>query len=189
MSNIFFTADTHFNHTNIIKYCDRPFSSVEEMNDTLIERINTFVRPQDTLYHLGDFALGRGRLDIIGSLVDRIACKHIRLILGNHDLPIEKKLAKLTPGFEDILPVFVGKINGQSITLNHYAQRIWNKSHYGAWHLYGHSHGTLPALPNTKAMDVGVDCHHFLPVAFEDIKIVMDKIEIKSIDHHIAETA
>src|SRR3972149_2927673 len=59
MSNIFFTSDTHFNHANIIKYCGRPFGSVDEMNREMITRWNAVVDPEDTVYHLGDFALGK----------------------------------------------------------------------------------------------------------------------------------
>jgi len=58
MAKVFFTSDTHFNHVNIIKYCSRPFSSVEEMNREMIARWNSVVGPEDTVFHLGDFAMG-----------------------------------------------------------------------------------------------------------------------------------
>jgi len=54
---IWFTADHHFNHANIIKYCNRPFSSVDEMNNELVRRWNEVIKPDDTVYHLGDFTL------------------------------------------------------------------------------------------------------------------------------------
>ena len=56
-SQIFFTADTHFGHANIIKYCHRPFATVEEMDDALVRNWNAVVSPDATVFHLGDFAL------------------------------------------------------------------------------------------------------------------------------------
>lgn len=57
-SRVFFTSDTHFNHTNIIKYCQRPFRDIYEMNETLIANWNNVVAPDDIVFHLGDFCLG-----------------------------------------------------------------------------------------------------------------------------------
>ena len=77
----------------------------------------------------------------------------------------------------------------KSIVLCHYAMKIWNKSHHGVWHLYGHSHGTLPDDPYSMSFDVGVDCHDFKPLGFDDIKKIMDKKKkFKPIDHHNAST-
>ena len=80
---LFFTADTHFNHTNILKFCNRPFNSVEQMNETLIDNWNRVVGKDDTVFHLGDFCLG-GAAEWT-KLLDRLNGK-IYLILGNHDL-------------------------------------------------------------------------------------------------------
>jgi calcineurin-like phosphoesterase family protein len=74
---LFFTADTHFGHANIIKYCQRPFSSVEEMNETLIANWNRVVAAEDTVYHLGDVALGDAK-----PVLDRLKGK-IVLIVGS----------------------------------------------------------------------------------------------------------
>ena len=75
-------SDTHFNHENIIKYCNRPFSSVEEMNLKLIDNWNSVIKPEDTVFFLGDFCLG-GKEDIIniGSKLNG----HKVMIMGNHD--------------------------------------------------------------------------------------------------------
>jgi hypothetical protein len=62
--------------------------------------------------------------------------------------------------------------------------RTWNKSHRGSWHLYGHSHGTLPDDPHSMSFDVGVDCHNYRPLSFEQVKAVMSKKLFKPIDHH-----
>ena len=85
----FFTADTHLGHTNIIKYCNRPFKSTSEMDATIINNINEVVKSDDILYHLGDFSLGNPGYII--NYLERINCKKIRLILGNHDKEIRKR--------------------------------------------------------------------------------------------------
>ena len=80
---IFFTADTHWGHRNIIKYCQRPFADVDEMNETLITNWNNSVGKDDIVFHLGDFAMG-GSADW-SRLLDRLNGR-IYLILGNHDM-------------------------------------------------------------------------------------------------------
>ncbi len=79
---VFAISDTHFGHANVIDYCNRPFSSVEEMDETLIENWNSTVNKNDVVIHLGDFGLGNK--DYIKSIIERLNGKKI-LILGNHD--------------------------------------------------------------------------------------------------------
>lgn len=81
MSKIFFTSDTHFWHANVIRYCDRPYSSVEEMNEALVDNWNSVVRAEDTIYHLGDFSLSRRAAETI---LPRLSGRKI-LVAGNHD--------------------------------------------------------------------------------------------------------
>lgn len=82
--NIYLISDTHFNHTNIIKYCSRPFKDAEEMNDHMIDQWNSVVKPQDKVYHLGDVYMGGSRGYTEHLLKHRLN-GHKRLILGNHD--------------------------------------------------------------------------------------------------------
>ncbi len=164
-----FTSDTHFNHANIIKYCKRPFASVEEMNETLLKNINDRVKPGDRLFHLGDFA----KFDV-AALRERINCKNIVLILGNHDrIPYNSRV------FSAVYDMYTLKteIDGapKNIVLCHYALKVWNKSHYGAWHLYGHSHGGLPDDETAQAFDAGVDCHNYAPISIDEVKAIMAK--------------
>lgn len=77
-------SDTHFYHTNIIKYCDRPFANAEEMDETIIHNWNSVVKPDDFVWHLGDFAFGKGSIERIEEYVKRLNGK-IMLIRGNHD--------------------------------------------------------------------------------------------------------
>ena len=80
--NTFLVSDTHFNHNNIIKYCDRPFNSVSQMDDDMIHLWNSKVAKEDIVYHLGDFALGSK--EQLSELRERLNGR-IRLIMGNHD--------------------------------------------------------------------------------------------------------
>jgi len=162
--NTFFTADTHWNHKNIIRYCNRPFSSIEEMNQALIDRWNSKVAPGDRVYHLGDFAFGK-KEDILK--LTRALNGSTIIIEGSHDHIGEPG----NYGFSSKHPLLNISIDGTPITLCHYAMRVWHKSHYDAWHLYGHSHGAL-RTPG-KTLDAGVDSNNFEPLEFEELKKIM----------------
>lgn len=165
---IWFTSDTHAWHENIIKYCNRPFTNATQMTVALADNINKLVKPDDTLWHLGDFAFGLSERDIY-KFRGMINCRKVNLILGNHDKFIKKQKEKFKTTFTTIIPFGIDiVVSGQPITLCHYALRVWNKSHYGAWHLYGHSHGTLGSMGQYD-MDVGVDALGYKPISFEEL--------------------
>ena len=153
----FFTADSHLGHANIMHYCKRPFNTVYEMNETLISNWNSVVKTSDTVYHLGDFCFGNP-YDYLPRLTGNII-----FVLGNHDKPIRQIFPINDLPFKRVV-----SINGQCIVLSHFAMRVWDKSHFNAWHLYGHSHNTLPTLG--KSFDVGVDAWNFYPISFEQVK-------------------
>ena len=160
---IYFTADTHFNHINIIKYCKRPFNTVEEMNEVLVNNWNKVIKSEDVIYHLGDF--GFGILSELKPIYDKLN-GHKRIILGSHDdESIMLKLfgyAKYFEGYRQI------KWHKELFVMCHYAMRKWPKSHYGSIHLFGHSHGKLEN-PEPNSMDVGVDCNNFKPISIEQV--------------------
>jgi len=173
---IFFTSDTHFYHKNVIRYSNRPFSSVEEMNEALIEKWNSTVSVKDEVYHLGDVSFSS--LGNTLSILDRLNGRK-KLILGNHDRTLSKK-SDFKSRFEWIKDYYLLKVNDpdapdgvQQIVLFHYALRTWEKIHYGSWNLFGHSHGTLPDNIYLKAMDVGVDCNNYKPISYERVKDIM----------------
>jgi calcineurin-like phosphoesterase family protein len=177
MSNTFWTADSHCNHARIIEYCNRPFTSVNEMNETIISNWNKVVKPGDTIYHLGDvfFCRGQRGQELAEQFLSRLNGKKI-LLVGNHD---SKELIN-AKGWEN---VYFGikelNFNGQHITMCHYAMLVYNRSHYGAWMLQAHSHNKLKSwidlhLPNNKILDVGVDGHNFIPWSYEEIKQYMN---------------
>lgn len=163
MSNIFFTADTHFGHGRIIEYCSRPFSSHEEMDEAMISRFNEVIRPGDILYHLGDIAWSSWDL----SQLRRLNTKAIHLILGNHDkhkLPEYQKYCQWVGEYKEIH----FEKGSPSTCLFHYPMRSWHSKGKGGFALYGHCHGSLePGLD--RSMDVGVDTHNFYPYAWEEI--------------------
>jgi calcineurin-like phosphoesterase family protein len=179
MPNIFFTADTHFHHANIIKYANRPFANVQEMDETIITNWNSKVKRDDIVYHDGDFVFGPNKIRDAANLRRRLNGR-IHLIWGNHDNQ-NPEFASIFDSAQDYLEISVNK---QRIILMHYAMRIWNKSHHGTWMLYGHSHGTLPDDPNLLSFDIGVDCHNFFPLSFDEVAAIMKKKTWKPIDHH-----
>ncbi len=180
-----FTSDTHLGHANIIKYCKRPYNDVVEMDNALIDNWNILVSPEDHVYHLGDFAYGD--VQKVWNYIRRLN-GIIHIIWGNHDKGL-KQLYKysrhLAQGkvffLHDMAEVTVEK---QTIILNHYAMRIWNKSHHESWHLYGHSHGTLPDDPHSRSFDVGVDCHQYRPISFREVGAIMRRKAYKPVDYH-----
>jgi calcineurin-like phosphoesterase family protein len=177
LTMLWFTSDTHFGHANIIALCRRPFASAAEMDEQLIERWNEAVRPDDTVYHLGDFTLqGSGPF----AAYARRLQGRIRVLPGSHDRRWVARLdscgaSSLSGHPVELLPPLVSlKLpelgaggRPQVLVLCHYALRVWDRSHYGAWHLYGHCHGSLPALG--LSFDVGVDAHGFRPWSLDEV--------------------
>lgn len=183
---VYFTSDTHYYHKNIIKYCNRPYFSVEEMNESLIANYNKRVGKDDTCYHLGDFGFAEPKL--LRAIVDRLnGQKH--LVLGNHD--DRKNFLNVFSSVHQYMEIRVPdeevRQGFQRIILFHYSMRVWNGSHRGTWQLYGHSHGTLPDDPTLLSMDVGVDPCGQTPISYEEVKAHMKKKTFKSIDHHGAD--
>lgn len=182
----FFTSDLHLQHSNIIKYCNRPFADSEEMDETIIRNWNNVVEPHDTIWVLGDITMTK-KVERLRWLMSRFkGNKH--LIKGNHDFHFTDSVWKQV-GFQSISPMREIKVREedgtvQKIVLCHYAMRVWPDSHYGSWQLYGHSHGTLPDDPNLRSIDVGVDSHNFTPVSYEQVKAIMAKKKFVPIDHH-----
>jgi calcineurin-like phosphoesterase family protein len=182
-----FTADTHFGHGNIIKYCQRPFMSREEReairgdprgklrlsaetvkrhDDALLEAINSRVALDDHLWIVGDFCWG-GFAEA-RHYRDRIRCENVFLVWGNHDR------GEIAPVFSDTLEQGMIRVEGQEIWLNHYPMRSWNKAFHGSWHLYGHVHGRLQREdernPGMLVKDVGVDACDYRPMSFAELR-------------------
>ncbi|MBI2069582.1 MAG: metallophosphoesterase [Elusimicrobia bacterium] len=152
MAKVFFTADTHFNHANVIKYCSRPFGSVEEMNAELIRRWNTVVGSEDAVYHLGDFALGKNS-EWPGILHRLSGAKKI-LILGNHDRSARQMLEG---GFTEVHE----KLEWNGWMLQHHPIATNRKL------LCGHIHEKWKRIG--WVINVGVDVWDFTPRTIEEL--------------------
>ena len=159
--SVFFTADTHFGHTNVIKHCKRPYGSIEEHDEALINNWNSMVGRNDIVYVIGDFAW-KNHNRFISALKGRKI-----LILGSHD-----KMGKdVLKNFTEVHPVRTVSINGNPIWLQHCCPRVWEKCHYGIPCFFGHSHGRLRTF--NLSFDVGVDCWEYKPVPWETMAVLI----------------
>lgn len=167
----FYIADTHFSHTNIISHCSRPYQSAEDMDEDMVRRWNAVVRPDDVIYHLGDFSFELGNAKRVRDIFSRLnGRKH--LVLGNHDVVRDGAVHPTIAGLAWAVPptyALETRDGGQRVYLSHYAHRVWPAHHHGAWHFYGHSHGGLPSLGRSR--DVGVDMPdvRFQPRTFAEL--------------------
>ena len=164
---IWFTSDLHLGHEAIIRFCDRPFETVEEMNKILIQNYNDRVRKNDTVYILGDIA-HRLRVEEANELISKLNGRKI-LCRGNHDKIYNPSLFE---GVYDFLKIHV---DGYSISLMHYPMMEWPKSRHGSLHLHGHMHNKPDYNLRQKEAgilryDVGVDANGFCPVAWDEVK-------------------
>ncbi|MFT3786240.1 MAG: metallophosphoesterase family protein [Tepidisphaeraceae bacterium] len=203
MKSTWFIADTHFGHANIIRYSKRPFATVDDHDRQLVENWNTFVKPGDDVFHLGDFAY-RNRESAL-KLLEQLN-GNVHLIEGNHDAAAHQIRAHFV-WYDKVKTV---KVNDRRIFLSHYAHRVWEKSHHGAWHLYGHSHASLPDDPNSLSFDAGIDntairlgrpelygsgdlpdtglqAQDYRPIHFDEVEAVMARKTFVPVDHHGAD--
>lgn len=184
---LWFTSDTHWGHSNILEFCKRPFSSVEEMNQKLIENWNSVVKPGDTVFHLGDFAWGGSQM--WNSILDQLN-GDIYLIKGNHD---DKNIRQ---GYMNRFK-WVGyqmKINvgNRAIYLNHFPFLCYGGSYRGVenvvYSLHGHTHLNTHDMNGKDIqrlnmcfptqLDVGVDAHNYTPISFDQVDtLIKEQIE------------
>lgn len=204
------TSDTHFGHANVILYANRPFVDkekdiyidnngrerwvshqaashcVNEMDEELIGSWNSIVESDnDFVLHLGDFAFKRPE-----EYLDRLRGK-ILFVPGNHDKQIKEYFRQNSNQNKIQLLSKLDEVDldGQMAVVCHFAMRVWNKSHYGAWHLYGHSHASLDEPETMRSMDVGVDAAYkrfgkYRPFTIEEIRNIMNSKKFKAVDHH-----
>ena len=168
---IFFTADLHLGHANIIKHCDRPFSSADEMDEHLVSAWNSRVRPSDSVYIIGDFIFRS--IKSPEEYLKRLNGKK-HLILGNHDINWIKKvdLTKYLATAERFAEFSDGQ---HKITLCHYPMMSWNNIAKGSYMIHGHIHNKrdgfyfplIRQMPNL--LNAGVDINDFHPVKFDEL--------------------
>ena len=197
---LYFTSDTHYMHKNICRGTTswgnaddftRDFDTLDQMNDRIVNGINSAVGQDDILFHLGDWSFNG--FERIAEFRNRINCRNIHLILGNHDHHIDRDREGIRGLFASVNQYLELEVKGhdweQNYVLMHYPIVSWNKMNDGVIHLHGHVH--LPAnsrIGKGKTMDVGVDGNGLNPLHTSDIKRLMKDQPIKSgfeFDHHI----
>lgn len=168
MSKVFFISDPHFYHANIIRFENRPFKNVQEMNDKLIENWNNTVSKEDQVYILGDFSFGT-KEETLGILRKLNGQKF--LIKGNHDYSI--KDAEVARCFTWIKDYYMLKHNGLKIVLFHYPIQVWDCQHHGALHFYGHIHSNIGShrmeYEIKNSYNVGADVNNLAPIELNEI--------------------
>lgn len=192
-NSIWFTSDTHFHHANIIRFCNRPFRNVEEMDEVLIRRWNETVPPEGIVFHLGDFAMG-GSVEWT-SILNRLNGR-INLILGNHDYKCIRQ--GFMGRFEHVTQQMTIRVEGQTIILNHNPFLTYGGAFRNTWQLFGHVHsGPLskasPDYSRLKVLfpsqyDVGVDNNDFRPVSYARVKAKIESQIMLSKQNHADHT-
>jgi calcineurin-like phosphoesterase family protein len=204
--NVWITSDTHFSHKNICRGTTawrtqdglipisqtRDFTTIEKMNATIVNNINENVGQDDILIHLGDWSFGG--FDQIREFWDRIVCKNIHLVLGNHDHHIENNRDGSQGLFISVSHYNTLEIGQFKFRLMHYPISSWDGLGKGVMHLHGHCH--LPnnlKLSRGQRMDIGMDGHpEFRPynVYREVIPLLRNRPKVSEIgdyDHHLDE--
>lgn len=204
--NIFFTSDTHYNHSNICRATSnwpegrgtRDFHSLGEMNDAIVTGINSVVGPDDYLVHMGDWSFGG--FESIVEFKNRLVCKNIILFLGNHDHHIRNNKEGVQGHFKqvssyDILDIRrpEGKEMGKyQFVCCHFPIASWDGMNKNVPHLHGHVH--LPPklkIHEGQAMDVGVDGNNLEPYSLNEILKIMKGRPVRHLvlpkDHHAEE--
>lgn len=170
---IYFTSDLHFGHANAIKFTNRPFANVEDMNERLINNINAKVGLHDELYILGDFSFKLGKAEAVAAR-RRIPCRKVHLIYGNHDMRFDgERVFSTTRDYAKI------KTPRGKVVLFHYPIADWDGMYHGSIHLHGHIHSTgeynrQNLAAGRRIWDVGVDANNYEPISLEDIWENMD---------------
>jgi calcineurin-like phosphoesterase family protein len=161
-SRVFFTADHHFGQGAARGLFRRPFADVAAMDGAMIEAWNAVVRPDDVVWHLGDFAIRPSAERVTALLGALNGTKH--LVAGNND----PEATRAAAGWSSVQEFAEIEVQGRMLVLCHYALRVWNRQGKAAWNLHGHSHGRLKPL--TRQADVGVDAWAFRPVTLDEIE-------------------
>jgi len=193
---IWLTSDLHFFHKNVLNYCSRPYSSVEEMNETLIRNWNEVVSPGGIIFILGDLFFC-GKEEAI-KITKRLNGQKY-WIFGNHDAKSRKwkELTSLFVWIGDTKTIQVYDPEGEyrqrtpnppkkrwnSIRLFHEPIHSWAGIQHDAFHCHGHQHG-FGQKTTSKILDVGVDAHNYYPISYKEVKKFMKTRTFTPVDGH-----
>src|SRR3990167_11474373 len=174
MSEIFLTSDHHWGNTNIIKYSNRPFIGPLEMDKILIENWNNVVKPQDSVYHLGDLTFSTFQ-PYLENLLKSLNGK-IFLIKGNHDYFAKKSYSNFR--FEWIKDYYELGYDSRKVIMCHYPILSWRNMRHGSFHVHGHSHGRLNELnKSVLRLDIGVDSFNYSPINIDEVFNILETRE------------
>jgi calcineurin-like phosphoesterase family protein len=206
---VFFTSDTHYAHANICSATSdwkegdgghlRKFNSLNEMNDTLVSNINSKVGEDDILFHLGDWSFGG--FENIQKFRDRLVCRNIHLILGNHDHHISRNkdgIQDIFSSVQDYLELDLRRYQNRSTVIKHkfvmmhFPIASWNEMSRGRIHLHGHTHlSPKHRVSPGRSMDVGVEGNGLFPIPLEEVLKIMKGRSVANLvlpeDHHVIE--
>ena len=191
--NIFFTSDLHFDHRNVIKFCDRPFDTTPLMNQGLIDNWNELVTNDDIVFHLGDLFWFNSRDN--DTKLESLNGRKIYLLPGNHDFKSYKS-AKVT-SCADIVCLTLSAEDWEDrgwdnstyeIWLCHYPMTTWpHRDKQFNFQLFGHIHSQIGKIVgfdqdlilHTNQYDVGVDRNNWSPVSIDDLLIIFGHMNFK----------
>ncbi len=178
--SIWVTSDLHFWHKNVMKFCSktRPWDTLEDMHEGLISEWNSKVKPDDIIFHLGDFCF-KGR-EATEAILERLNGRKA-IVLGNHDKVLRNAIKSGSHGIECIVDYLELRINGTKVIMSHFPMSSWNQQGRGSVQLFGHGHGSYGGVG--RQIDVGYDNLGAITPIQDVIKMCLDK-EIYCPDHH-----
>lgn len=183
-ANIFFTSDLHFGHKNIMRFCNRPYDSIEEMDEALINNWNSVVGENDIVFNLGDFAFAPNRR--WKELLSILNGNHY-LIMGNHDYTRYPgdSVMKL---FKGVYPQLLLKIDNRYVYLNHFPFLCYGGSYREPYNVVYNLFGHVHSGPNSSGLDtdrlinifpyqydVGVDNNNYTPVSWSEVQEIISR--------------
>lgn len=197
-----FASDLHLGQHKILEYTPRGrfWTDIDAHDEAIIDALNMSVAVSDELFFVGDMAMA-GNKWRCAELIDRIACRNIHLVIGNHDRNLSQFYAD-SGLFASVQPIMHITHNKQNILMYHWPIAHWHNAEHGTWHLHGHFHGDYKyvehGLDRYKILDVGIDAlakargldgvpnehthlaaRYHKPVSFDDLKVIMaDRINM-----------
>lgn len=192
-NKVFWTSDIHFFHLNILKYDKRPFSSIDEMAEKIIENWNQKVDDDSVIFIVGDVALGgKGRAEQVAKILDSLNGTKI-LIAGNHDTYVKYEPCRskflfirdyLEVLIEDDTPLYGNK--NQVVVMSHFPMLSWNHMSHRSWMIHGHQHHNGVVDPGALRVDVGINGsgYNYSPQSYWDLKDIMRTRNFVPVDHH-----